>query len=528
MSDGLRIEMMFTSPTWTPVMGPDVLYPDVIDDEGISFSLGISGNGPNDNTSDPGTLTFSLANGPDNSGGLLGYYSPFHANCREGFGRGTPVRVVYELDSVDQVLWTGKLASIDPVPGTAGMKRTRCRAVSKFDDLLQKIREIPPQIDRTEVECYQAIFDALPVNVQPSSFASDPALDVFAFPLVDLKDGITALSACKKVTDSCRGYFVERGDGTPRYRSRVFHALPVHRFVYTDEHLNPETGITRPTSIEDGRVFNLVRMSAHDVQLGATDTEVLFSHGAKLELAPGEIVEFFVPYQDQQNPDYKLGGTDFQDPPLSGTDYEFNAAENGSGADVTGDVDVTYDFFTSTCKVTLENTGAVTAYKQVLQGRGRAIRDFGPIWSESFVQKDYGVRDIEIDQPYQNDQRVAADQAAYTRAGYQDEEDQIDGIEFLANQSDEVLREAILTELLDVVRVSEEVTGTILVDGYVQWKEWTVEPGGLITVRYTLAPRIENEENQGEDLEVSDNLGVVVAAPESRVGYALVNMSEVA
>src|SRR4030065_1368367 len=58
----------------------------------IAVQYGISGTGPADRVAQTGTLSFALDNSEHNSGGLIGYYAPGHANCRNGFEGGCPGR----------------------------------------------------------------------------------------------------------------------------------------------------------------------------------------------------------------------------------------------------------------------------------------------------------------------------------------------------------------------------------------------------------------------------------------------------
>lgn len=524
MSDGLRLRWQLTPGVWTDVL-------DVVLDEGIRFWRGIQGNSPEDNVFTPGTLSFTLDNSFVNSAKRRGLYSPYDVvNCLAGFGKGTIVQVVYRRNGVDVPKWTGKLASINAAPGTASVSWTRCQAIGRCADLFRaKVRTIAPQLDKTEVQLLQAIIDAMPTEAQPPDPSYDAAVDTYTLALFDLEDGALGATAMKRVVDSARGFWFERGDGTPRYTNRVSRAIALSRFLYTDEHLNYETGLERPDNTE-GKVFNRVRMATHDIKVGATNTEVLFSSDGRLEIPPGETIELWRDYQDQSNPDFKIGGMDFQDGVnyLAGTDYEFNDEEDGGGADVTADVVVTPSFFSTTCKLVIENTGAVTAYKQILQGRGRTVRDLGEVWAESFSPQDYGESPIEIDLRYQDDPIVARDQAAFTRASYQNIRTQIDAIEFLVNQSEPVIDEFVQTEIGNVIRVSETVTGTSRVAGYVQWIDVIVGSGDLITCRFGLAPRVEHELTQAETVAVDDALTVSTNGPESRIGFAEIGRSEVA
>lgn len=494
----------------------------------LTFRRGINGGRPSDRVSAVGTLRWSLRNDADSVGGI-GQFSPGHANCPGWFRRGIRVRVRYHYQAVDYVRWTGTLVVIDPVPGQYRNEPTHCSAESTMARLLAKVREVDLQINVTDVEAAQTVLVALPPEAQPSSVQFDPALDTFKVALGDVGGGASAMTLLQRVCESSSSYYLERGDGSHRYQSRSRRALELSRFHFSDAHLGPSNGLSKPSSLAD-RVYNDVRIITHDSQFGASNTEVLFSYSGTLEIPAGETVELWLDYQDQSNRGFKIAGTAFQSFTAS-VDYAFNSAPDGGGSDLTGSIVTTgTTFFGTTAKVVLQNTSGSTAYSQILQGRGQAIRDLDPATSSAFVPADYGVRELTIDAKYLSSVVVARDQAAHFAASYHDLDDQVDAIEFIATRNEALLLQALSRELGEVVTVSEAKTATVQVAGYIQWIEYTVtgEDGPWIVCRFGLAPRIETEVPAQEDLSVGDDLVVSVAAPEHRIGYARIGLSEVA
>lgn len=513
-----RIELELSPGVWTA--NPDVTVAD-----GIMWRRGVDGRGPTDCVAAPGTLSFSLNNGSNNSGGVAGYYSPGHASVRSGFATGIGVRVIYTYNATDYTRWTGTLSHIEPTPGLFN-RRTRCTAVSTMASLVdEKVRAIEPQLDRTEVELLDAVLDAIPTAAQPAATDFDPAIDSFPFACDDLKAGTGALGVIVDLMQSARGHYFETGDGTHRYQSQARRAVQVSQFTFTGAHLKAGTGVIRPTTLDS--VYNRVRVTTHAKAIGATDTDVLARHAGKLAIPAGETLEHWLDYRDPNTNDY-MGGTDFQDPPVATTDYEFNDAENGSGADVTGDITIAASFFASSAKLVIENTGAATAYAQLLQVRGRTIKDVTPVVSEASVAQGYGVRTIEIDERYQDDAIRGRDDAEYIASNYNDLGNQIDSIEFDANHDSDTMTQALSLEIGDVVTVNEATTGTVDVDGYVQAIEVTEKPGPWMTVRLFLAPRIEQQIDAAEDLEIDDVLTQTSPAPSTLVDVATVDFSEAA
>lgn len=84
--------------------------------EGTSLEYGITGNRPSDCLAGSGTLRFSLNNSASNSGGVVGYYSPYHASKRPGWGPGVQVLLWIEgltTGSVSSMSRSGSTVTVD-------------------------------------------------------------------------------------------------------------------------------------------------------------------------------------------------------------------------------------------------------------------------------------------------------------------------------------------------------------------------------------------------------------------------------
>ena len=75
----------------------------------IKAFRGTRGNGPKNRVGDTGRMSLILDNSEANSAGLLGYYSPDHANLRSGFGKGTLVRWILTYGGTDYYKFRGKM-----------------------------------------------------------------------------------------------------------------------------------------------------------------------------------------------------------------------------------------------------------------------------------------------------------------------------------------------------------------------------------------------------------------------------------
>lgn len=500
---------------------------DVFND--VTWRRGINGKSPTDCVSSPGTFRFTLRNDGQN-GKPIGYYSPDHAQCRTGFTYGIEARTGYEYETVRYVKWTGTLTSILPTPNQHATPFTSCIAESKAGQLLAKVRSISPQILKTEVENLVAIRDALSPTARPI-FLYDAPLHTFKVALDNVGSGIQALTAIRDVVQSARGVFIERGDGQMLYRNRIMRALTLISYDFTDAHFGPQPGIARPAS--QGSAYNIARVQTHDKTFGATNTEVLFSHQGTLSVEPAQSLDFWATYRDPVNAQQAIAGYDFFNGGVlvAGTDYEFNAAEDGSGADLTSQVAVTVTPFTTTALFTITNNSGVTAYRRKLQLRGRSIKDLNPVWSEASLPATYD-NAVEIDLRYQHDTAFARDEAQHIAASYFELSNIIDSMTFMAVRDVGLLLRMLMLEVGDVVRISETATGTSQVSNYIQWIEHTISADGpngpMVMVKMGLAPRIEKEVRSDDAVTWDDADSLSSVVPETRVDVALVDQSEAA
>ena len=494
----------------------------------VSWRRGLMGRAPNDCVSAPGSMRFTLRNDGQN-GKPIGYYSPGHAQCRPGFTHGIEVRTGYIYQNVRYIKWTGTLISITPSPNQYATPYTSCVAESKAGQLMAKVKSISPLIQKTEVEGLQAVHAALNPSARPT-FLYDPALHTFKVALDNVGSGVSALTAIKDLTLSARGVFLERGDGQMFYRNRILRALTLISYDFTDFHFGPEPGISKPSSRSD--TYNTARLITHDKKFGATNTEVLFSHEGTLEIASGATLEFWGTYRDPVDTQQRVAGYDFFNNGVlvSGTDYEFNSAADGSGTDLTSQMAVTVSPFISTVKFVITNNSSQTAFRRKLQIRGRSIKDLNPVETEKTLTSTYE-NAVELDLKFQHDVAFAADEASHIAASYFELAKIIDSILYMPVRNVGLLMRMLTLEVGDVIRVSEAATGTSLVSAYINWMEHSISADGpngpMVMVKYGLAPRIEKELRQDDAVSWDDDGAVLSQVPESRVDVATVDFSEV-
>jgi len=494
---------------------------DLILRDGIRWKRGNENTGPTDGVAVAGTCEFTLRNDPNCTGGR-GYYSPNHTNCRPGFIFGLPIRVIYTAQGMSITRWTGKLRVIDPTEGLYGEQVTRCLATDAIDDLAESdVREVTVQINQTEDALLNAIFDVLPVESQPIDRNFDAGVDILPVAFDDVGSGSPGLSVADRVVTSARGRLFLLGDGTMRYKNRNTISTTIPAYSFSDS----EAVLEVPSNLEN--VFNRIRLVGHPKSFSPS-TIVLSTHDGTLDLDPGASVEQFLQYRDPTNPDTQIGGTGFIDPLVAMTDYVWNAAADGSGANLTGNINIVADFFITSVKLTITNTGGTKAYKQLLQVRGTGIYNYSPVTVERYESRPYGNRPVEIDLPYQDDIEVLTSGAEFIKATYIDLSAQVKSVTFYPQKSAALMLEALLLEIADVVHVVDPQILPRGAHAMISAIEMETDADGILICRLTTAPWVVDPVLFTDGVGVADVLTYSSATPESRIDFALIDYSEIA
>src|SRR3972149_1306131 len=180
------LEMKFAGDAgaWTAVTADLRLSPNPV------FAYGIGGNSPTDRMASTGSFTFGMDNSEGNSSGLLGYYSPGHANVRSGFELGIKVRFSLTRAGTTYYKFVGRLVGITPVPGAKGPRITLCSAVDWMDEAARyKLTGIATQTIRRSDQLIDTIETAMVKGAEATSY--DAAQLEYLYALEDVKDEST-------------------------------------------------------------------------------------------------------------------------------------------------------------------------------------------------------------------------------------------------------------------------------------------------------------------------------------------------
>lgn len=283
-----------------------------------------------------------LSNGERSGNQIISPISSFNLPRR-------PIRFYAGFDSENLPMFVGlteKAPKIDRRGNTADL-----HAVDFLSFLFEQ--PLDQAVMYTNVKTHTAISNLLVLaGLSTSQFSLDTGYNTINFLYFD--KGTRIGDAIRKLVQAEIGSFFMDEMGTIRFRNRDY--LPPNT-VYNFDLTNV---IDYSTSSQD-EIINVVEVKANvrEVQ----PMQVVYSLVETIRLMAGETKALFFSFED----------------PVSTLDtidaYEAYSNEDGSGTNLTSDIEVTdTDLFTTAVKVTLKNNGAVTAYLTKLNILGTPAR----------------------------------------------------------------------------------------------------------------------------------------------------------
>ena len=493
----VTVELELSAGVWTDCSG-DVLarYP-------VKWSRGIMDSGPLDLIARPGVLSFALNNGPSNSGGLAGFYSPGHTNARSGFEHGTRARVKIDAGSgVSRMVYRGRLRTISPTPGETGPAATFCVCedyMAEFSDTYTE--ELALVESKRADQLIDLLLDKMETAPAAKSLATGRDVYPFAFDNLGAAGSPTLVAIAQAVMQSERGFLYVTGDATTGelfvMESRDTRAKTASSLTLSAGDFRYDAGLTVPSDLS--RVFNDVETIVNPRKVDAAATTILVSLATETEIAVGQTVTLLVDYRDPSGSGTtRVGGKDMVTP-AANTDYTGNAASGGGGTDLTSDLDLSAtEFFGSRAKIIAENTGSQTVY---LRGpgsadgpqlRGKGLYVLQPVHSLSqnatSIAK-YGRRQIDapLDMPYQASQAIRQGVADYVAHLFGDVAN-VPTKATLLTEKPALLQSALPLDIGARVTISEPPSGVSSTEVFVNGIEGTVTAGKSVSLTWTLAP----------------------------------------
>jgi hypothetical protein len=498
---------------------------DVDNTSAINVQYGIRGNGPLDRIATTGTMTFSLNNAPNNSGGVVGYYSPGHANVRVGWDLGLLVKLKLTYDGTTYYKFAGNLVDIEPDAGSHGRRSVMCTAVDWIDESARaRVKDVTIQTDKRADELIDTLVTNS-VSKQPLATSYDVGQSTFEYAFDNLLDTqTTVLRALADCVISELGYLYVKGDttqgGTLKFENR--HARP--KYGEADASFdNSMMGL----KVDRGRsdVINRIYVVVHPRTADASISVLyeLTTTASVPAVSAGTSMQLIGPFKESSIRGYRIAGSSIVSP-ASGTDWTANTSADGTGTNITSDVVVTHaKVSANSVTFNIQNNAAVTAYITTLQVRGNGLKDVtDTIFSATSAnsQGTYGENDVRVSMRYEsNTGTFATEIASWILNTTKDARYVISEFSLASNSSDTLMTQSLAREPGDKITVSETVTGLTATGAsgaqigyFINGVNISVRPGGIIRTKWVLAPAEQQAAwvlNQvgASELGITTNLG---------------------
>jgi len=473
-------------------------------------SYGIFGDKPTDRVASTGSFEFILRN---DSSAIWGEncYLPFSPNF-VNFKIGAAFRVKISYDGQTYVKFFGHIARIEVDSTSLKTSRLKITALDWFDYAAVHAVNLPSvDYNKRIDEVAQTIVSAMPI--QPLSTQYYQGADVFPTVFDSVSANTKATSELAKIAISEMGYIYIKRDKTngeqfvvesrhTRSLNKDLPKLPVgnpfsgHVLLEIGDSLLLEDGgyllldETQDSWINSGVVsvgvsygdnlLNRIRVSVYPRQVDTIE-KVLFSLSSPISLAVGETKVFKGTFRDPSGGSSKVNGIDMV-VPVAFTDYRMYTNPNGTGTEITADLDVVAQYGAEGVEYTLTNNSLMTGYVTKLQARGKGVYLYDQIEykaSDTPSISTYGEYPLKVDMKYQADTTTAVAVAKNLLQQNKEPKLVLNKISFLANQSDLLLQAFLNLDVGDLVYLADPSAG---IDGYfhIQAVEYILSPGGII------------------------------------------------
>lgn len=489
-----EITSIASSTFWTNVTA------DVMSVQGIDAQWGIAGGGPSDRLARTGTMQFDLNNGTTNSAGLVGYYSPNHANKRSGFDYSIPVQLALTdpaAPSTPYYKFVGRLVDITPEAGLFGDRVTHCQVVDYMDELARMVQPAIPIIRNDDsIEVVGRLLQyttSKPHGVAVTSGGSEE----FAYGIDTTQDETSkVMQEIQRAMDAEMGYLYVRGGQsgagilTPVSRS-VRQLETTADWTFTPSKIAADAGLIVTRRREE--IINKVIVTVYPRTKDVAATTVLFSLDKPLFIGRGTSAAFRTPYTDpDSNSGRRVGGMDMVTP-VSTTDYLGNSLEDGTGTNLTANVSPVVAFGANSAEVTITNTSSTTdLWVTFFRLRGRGVYTYQPVSMEATneaLRKKHGDNVLAVDQTYQDSPSDGKNAAQYLLNSWQNELTLARTLHIKPPDSDTALLTcAIAIDVGDLIAITEDVTGLDAKTYFVNGIRLKIHSNDIIETECILTP----------------------------------------
>lgn len=436
----------------------------------------------------PGSLSCSLDNGESNSAGLLGYYSPEHANMRANFGRNTLVRLKITYDGTDNYVWRGYIVDLDPSVGQFKERSSILTATDYMQRLAAaRINLLAVQQDQRADQVIQTVLNAM--ATAPVNTSLETGTHTMPFSLSSEQDERTApMGVIQKVCQSLLQYFYVRGNTTDGetvvLQSEAARAAQTSQVTLTDTMTT--MSFSRPTDSIKNRIVGLV----HPVKLDDDATTLLYENDNDIAIPGGATETFTFRFKDPQNRTSRISALNVTETAdlVANTHYRASVYENTTLDDANGDLSITVANGANSSDWTIENTSGHYVYINLVNIFGQGIYYFNPV--EVVAETGDADREMKYDFHYLASQSLARGFLVRLLERASSETPDIESVSFYADANSTLMDAAMDLDIGDRITLAETATGisgqytinkvtyVIETDGTLRC-EWGLEPADV-------------------------------------------------
>lgn len=382
-----------------------------------------------------------------------------------------PVRLTMSYLGVPIVLFTGSIRNISPTPSICTPRKLS--TLECVDDMeLLDIYEgeiailVDTHADTIITFVVAAAYAPAGTNYEAGVTQFPVAADRWSYQGISMNSGregpTETIVATQKILDACVsdwGSFFIAKNGDPTFFNR--HHMILHG---TTELTLDNTMFDMDYQMSTQEIINHVEVTCYPRSIGVVPEVVgRLSQNSPPSIEAAATQIYILYFRDPVDQTVELGCLSPIDPDLApGKDIYATDDPAGVGADLTANIVTVVTDYGDRVELALTNNAAVTAYIQILQIRGFAVRSREPV---TLVSRDnvsiaaYGRRKLSLNAPLISDPDDAQNLADYLIDVYKDPLDELPSVTFSAHTNDTLMEAARDLELFDRVSITEDQTG---------------------------------------------------------------------
>jgi len=421
----------------------------------VEMWRGINGSSITDRVASPGRLSCQLDNDTSNSAGLLGYYSPRHANMRTGFGRNTNIRLKFTYGGTDYYKFYGYITDLQPTIGQFKDPSSVLIATDYMQRLVEyKLKQLDVQQNKRSDEVVSTILASLPTTPLTEDLEAD-AYTIRYLLSQEQDEKTTVMGALQKLCQSSMCYFFITGN-TTNGETAVYEREATRAGRTSSATLNDTM-----TDMQPKRSMNDVRNKliglTHPIRIDETAETLLYTLENEIRIPAGESITINLQFRDPNSLATRVSGLDIVTALESGTHYRASVYPNSVDNDAASSLTATVNAGGNATSATLENTGTVAIYVNMLKIYGRGVYFYNPV--EIVKESGDGDKVGTYDFYYQSDQFRAQTMLNRLHQRASSEEESIESVSFYADANSTLMGYAMTLDIGDKVTIVETATG---------------------------------------------------------------------